>query len=117
MEKQIYKIDASGGKIGRIAARAANLLMGKNLVTYARNKFPDTQVIVENVSKIDIPEKRLVQKSYKKYSGYPGGLREMRMEQVIEKKGKGAILKIAISGMLPRNKLKSRIIRNLVIKD
>ncbi len=116
-EKKIYNIDATNGKIGRIAAKAATLLTGKNLTSYAKNKIADVQVIIENVSKLDISEKKAVQKTYRSYSGYPGGLSEKRMEQVIEKKGKGAVLKNAISGMLPKNKLKSRIIKNLVIKD
>lgn len=116
MEKKIYKIDATGGKIGRLATQAAGLLTGKNLVEYARNKVFNTEVIVENVSKIDIFEGKL-KKSYKRYSGYPGGLHEKSMEQIIEKKGKGAILKMAISKMLPNNKLKAKIIKNLVIKE
>jgi len=116
MEKKIYTIDATGGKIGRIASRAAALLSGKNLVEYARNKVFPTQVIIENAGKLDIFEGKL-KTVYKRYSGYPGGLHEKSMEQLIERKGKGAILKLAISGMIPHNKLKSRIIKNLVIKE
>jgi large subunit ribosomal protein L13 len=116
MEKKIYTIDATNGKLGRIATRAAALLAGKNLVEYSRNKVFPTQVIIENASKLDIFEGKL-KSVYKRYSGYPGGLHEKSMEQMIEKKGKSAVLKIAISGMLPHNKLKSRIIKNLVIKE
>lgn len=116
MEKKTYTIDATGGKLGRIATRAAALLTGKNLTEYARNKVFPTQVIIENASKLDIFEGKL-KTVYKRYSGYPGGLHEKSMEQMIEKKGKSAVLKIAISGMLPHNKLKSRIIKNLVINE
>jgi large subunit ribosomal protein L13 len=115
-EKKIYKIDATGQKIGRVASRATALLIGKNLVEYARNKVFNTEVIIENASKLDIFEGKL-KKQYKRYSGYPGGLHEKSMEQIIERKGKGAVLKLAISGMIPHNKLKSRIIKNLVIKE
>ncbi len=115
-EKKIYKIDAAGEKIGRIATRAAGLLTGKNLVEYARNKVFNTQVIIENASKLDIFEGKL-KNMYKRYSGYPGGLHEKSMEQIIGKKGKSAVLKLAIAGMLPHNKLKSRVIRNLIIKE
>lgn len=116
MEKKTYTIDATGGKIGRIATKAVSLLIGKNSTEYARNKIFNTQVIISNASKIDIIEGKL-KTVYKRYSGYPGGLHEKSMEQIIEKKGKSAVLKIAIMGMIPRNKLKSRIIKNLVITE
>jgi large subunit ribosomal protein L13 len=116
MEKKIYTIDAAGQKLGRIATKATALLIGKNLVEYAKNKVFNVQVIIENASKIDIFEGKL-KTVYKRYSGFPGGLYEKSMEQLIDKKGKGSLLKIAISGMIPKNKLKSRIIRNLVIKE
>ncbi len=116
MEKKIYTINAEGQKMGRVATKATALLIGKNLVEYARNKVFNVQVIIENASKLDIFEGKL-KTEYKRYSGFPGGLHEKSMAQVIDKKGKGGLLKIAISGMIPRNKLKSRIIRNLVIKE
>ena len=116
MEKKIYTIDATGQKLGRVATKAAAFLIGKNLVEYARNKVFDTRVTIENASKIDIFEGKLA-KVYKRYSGYPGGLHEKSMEQMIDRKGKSGLLKIAILGMIPKNKLKSRIIRNLFIKE
>ncbi|MFH0755347.1 MAG: uL13 family ribosomal protein [bacterium] len=116
MEKKIYTINAEGQKLGRIATKAVSFLIGKNLVDYARNKIFNVQVIIENASKIDIFEGKL-KTIYKRYSGYPGGLHEKTMQQMIEKKGKSSILKIAILGMIPRNKLKSRIIKNLIIKE
>jgi large subunit ribosomal protein L13 len=116
MEKKIYTIDATGQKLGRIATKATALLIGKNRVDYARNKVFDVQVVIENASKIDIFEGKL-KTVYKKYSGFPGGLYEKSMEQMIDRKGKAGLLKLAIGGMIPRNKLKSRIIKNLVIKE
>lgn len=116
MEKKIYTIDAAGQKMGRIATKAAALLIGKNSVEYAKNKIFNVEVTIENAGKLDIFEGKL-KTVYKKYSGYPGGLLEKSMEQMIDKKGKAGLLKIAISGMIPRNKLKSRIIRNLIIKE
>lgn len=116
MEKKIYTIDAAGGKIGRIASKAVAILIGKNRADYARNKVFDAEVVINNASKLDIPEGRL-KNMYKRYSGYPGGLHEKSMEQIIEKKGKSAVLKLAIAGMIPRNKLKSKIIRNVIIKE
>jgi len=116
MEKKIYTIDATGGKLGRIASKVVALLTGKNSTDYARNKVFDVKVVVNNASKIDIAESKL-KTAYRRYSGYPGGLYEKSMEQIIEKKGKGAVLKLAISGMIPHNKLKSKIIKNLTITE
>ncbi len=116
-EKKTYRIDASGAKIGRIASQAASLLTGKNLAEYAKNKVFNTEVIIENISKLDIGEKKLVQKTYKRYSGYPGGQSEKSMEQIIDKKGRSAIVRMAVLGMLPRNKLRSKVIKNLTLKD
>jgi len=116
MEKKNYTIDATGKKLGRVATQASSLLIGKNSVEYARNKVFNVSVLITNASKLDITEKKQAT-VYKRYSGYPGGLHEKSMEQLIEKKGKGAVLRAAISGMIPSNKLKSRIIRNLEITE
>jgi len=116
MEKKIYTIDATSQKLGRVATKAAALLIGKNSAEYARNKVFNVQVIIENASALDIFEGKL-KTAYRKYSGYPGGLHEKSMEQIVDKKGKSGLLKLAISGMLPKNKLKSRVIKNLVIKE
>lgn len=116
MEKKTYTIDATGGKIGRIATKAVTILTGKNRVDYARNKVFNVLVTIEHAGKLDIAEGKLGN-VYKRYSGYPGGLHEKSMEQIIEQKGKAAILKLAISGMIPHNKLKSKIIKNVIIKE
>ncbi len=116
MEKKIYTIDATGEKLGRVATKATALLIGKNRTDYVRNKVFNVQVIIENAGKIDIFEGKL-KTVYKRYSGFPGGLYEKSMEQLIDRKGKSGLLKIAIGGMIPKNKLKSRIIKNLVIKE
>lgn len=116
MKNTQYKIDAKGKKLGRLASEATSILTGKNMTDFAKNKVFDVKVLVENVSKIDIPESRLG-KVYRSNSGYPGGLKERTMKQIIEKKGKGALLRMAVLGMIPNNKLKSRIIKNLIIKD
>lgn len=116
MEKKIYKIDATGKKLGRIASEATALLIGKNRTDYAKNKVFNVEVVIENAGKIDIFEGKL-KTVYKRYSGFPGGLYEKSMEQLIDRKGKAGLLKIAIGGMIPKNKLKSRIIKNLVIKE
>lgn len=116
MEKKLYTIDASGGKLGRIASRAATLLIGKNSTAFAKNVVFNTEVKIINADKLNITEKKQTT-VYKRYSGYPGGLHEKSMSQIIDKHGKKGVLKIAIQGMIPNNKLKSKIIKNLIITE
>jgi large subunit ribosomal protein L13 len=116
MEKKFYTIDASGEKLGRIASKAASLLMGKNSTAFAKNVVFNTEVKITNAGKLSITEKKQTT-VYRKYSGYPGGLNEKSMSQIIEKHGKKGVLKMAVQGMIPNNKLRSKIIKNLVITE
>ena len=81
-----HKINASGKRLGRVACEVAILLMGKHRSDAVRNTVVPVMVTVENVSKLDISEKKRGEKMYKKYSGYPGGLRIFSMQKLIEKK-------------------------------
>lgn len=110
-------IDAKNQKLGRVASRAAVILMGKDDVNFAKNKVADVQVEITNASAMDITETKRKNKIYQTYSGYPGGQKELSMEKVIDKNGYEKIIKIAIKGMLPANKLRSKMLRNLIIKD
>lgn len=112
-----YKIDAQGKKLGRIASQAASILMGKNRTDFVRNAIPDVKVAIENASKISVTNKKMESKIYKSYSGYPGGLKERSMKKVVSDKGMKEALKIAVKGMLPRNKLRDRMMKNLIIKE
>ena len=110
-------IDAENKKIGRVATQAAVFLMGKNLPAFQRNNIPDAKVEILNASKASVDEKKKLQKTYSRYSGYPGGLRQPTMAQVIAKKGFSELFKEAVSGMLPKNKLRQEMMNNLVIKE
>ncbi|MEX2010289.1 MAG: 50S ribosomal protein L13 [Parcubacteria group bacterium] len=112
-----YSLDASGKKPGRLATEVAVLLMGKNRVDYSRNKIPDITVEVTGASKLSIDEKKKEQKRYSRHSGYPGGLKRETVAKVIEKKGAKEILKKAVYGMLPKNKLRPQMMKRLTIKD
>lgn len=112
-----YKIDAQDKKIGKVAAEAASILMGKNTPDFEKHKLSGHVVVVENASKLDISDKKMEEKKYAKYSGYPGGLRFETLEKVIEKKGYEEVLRRAVYGMLPGNKLRAKIMKNLVVKD
>ena len=110
-----YTIDAENKKIGRVATEAAVYLMGKNLSNFKRNAIPNITVEIKNTAKASIDEKKMLQKTYSRYSGYPGGLRKPRAMQVVEKKGHKELFKEAVKGMLPKNKLRAKMIKNLII--
>lgn len=110
-------IDAQGKKLGRIASQAASYLMGKNRTDFVRNAIPDVKVKIENASKIFVSKKKMDDKKYKSYSGYPGGLKEVTMKKVVENKGMKEAMRIAVKGMLPKNKLRDRMMKNLIVTD
>ena len=112
-----YTLDAQNKKIGRVATEAAVFLMGKNLPKFARNAIPDVRVEIKNTSKALIDDKKKSQKTYSRYSGYPGGLKQPTMNEVIVKKGYSEIFRIAVYGMLPKNKLRARMLKNLIITE
>lgn len=114
---QTHTIDATGKVPGRIATEVAVLLMGKNRTDFAKNRIPEVEVEVVEASKMKLDQKKLKDKAYKRYSGYPGGLKTESMERVIENKGASEVLRRAIHGMLPKNKLRPRMMKNLKIKD
>lgn len=112
-----YVIDATNKKLGRVASEAAAILNGKNSTDFSRNTVTHSTVVITNASKADISEKKLLQKKYVRYSGYPGGLRSPSMKNVIDKKGYEEIFTLAVYGMIPSNKLRSKIMKNLTVKE
>lgn len=111
------EIDATNKKLGRIATEAAMSLMGKDLPNYESNKVNTEGVHIINASKVDIAEKKLDQKTYKRYTGYPSGLKTRTLEEVIEKKGIKEVFEKAIFGMLPNNKLRALRMKKLKISE
>lgn len=112
-----YTIDAENKKIGRVATEAAVYLMGKNNPDFKRNVVPQVTVEIKNGSKVSLDDKKLTQKTYSRYSGYPGGLKQPTQKQVLDKKGVGELFKEAVWGMLPKNKLRSKMILNLIVTE
>ena len=102
-----YNLDARGEKLGRLATKTAILLMGKNKSDFQKNTIADVEVHISSVSKLDISKKKMEQKEYSRYSGYPGGRKTEKMEKVIQKKGHAELVRKAVYGMLPANKLRS----------
>lgn len=112
-----YSIDATNKKPGRLAAEVAVLLMGKNRADFVRNAIPDVQVEVTNANAMVFDQKKLVDKKYATHSGYPGSLKLASMEEVRTKKGGKEVLRRAVLGMLPKNKLRPKMIKRLTITD
>ncbi len=112
-----YTLDAQNKKLGRIASQAALILMGKNRTDYVRNAIPTVKVKIVNAGKLSMTNKKMEEKVYKNYSGYPGGLRERTMKKAAADKGFREVLRIAVKGMLPTNKLRPRMMKNLIITE
>ena len=115
LETITYTVDAQGRSLGRVASEAASALLGKKAVHFVKNLVLPTQVSVINVGKLSLPEKRVAGKTYVRYTGYPGGLRETSMAMLIEKKGIEEAMRKAVDGMLPRNKLRNDRMKRLSI--
>ncbi|MDP1625030.1 MAG: 50S ribosomal protein L13 [bacterium] len=112
-----HTINAENKKIGRIASEAAKILMGKNSVTYQPNVVADVEVHITNASKADITSKKKDEKVYTRYSGFPGGLISQTLGHMIERKGYSEAFRVAVKGMLPKNKLQDRMLKNLIVTE
>ena len=112
-----WTIDATSRVLGRVASEAAYILMGKNEPDYEPNAEGKTIVTVTNASKIKVTEKKLSQKMYESYSGYPGGLKFFSLKEVVARKGFSEALRLAVYGMLPGNKLRPLRIKRLKISE
>ncbi len=112
-----YTLDAKDKAIGRVATQAAVYLMGKNIATFAKNNIPSVTVEIINASKAKITGNKMTQNTYSRYSGYPGGLKQPTMAKVIENKGYSELFREAVSGMLPKNKLRSKMMSHLTVSE
>lgn len=112
MERKTHTIDASGKSLGRLASQIALLLRGKDRPDFAPHKDEGGFVAVKNVGKMKISGKKMDQKKYYSHSGYLGGLKEMPMKKLFER-SPGEVLKRAVFGMLPKNKLRAIMIKRL----
>ena len=114
MNKHI--IDAKGKVPGRVATEVAVFLMGKNRTDFTRNRIPNVEVEVISSSQMLLSAKKLREKMYSSHSGFPGNLKRRSQDYVIRTKGHQEILRRAVYGMLPKNKLRALMMNNLKIK-
>lgn len=107
-------IDASGAILGRLASNVASRLRGKNNPLFTPHVDTGESVIVINAEKILLTGRKLEQKIYYRHSGYTGGLNEITAKKLLEKKPED-IIRFAVKGMLPKNKLGAALYKKLKV--
>lgn len=115
MDRKTHTIDATGKAPGRLAAGIAVLLRGKHRPDFFPYKDMGDFVLVKNVDKMKFTGKKLEKKKYFRHSGYLGSLKMIPMKRIFEKNPE-AVLKKAVFGMLPKNKLRAKFIKRLKIE-
>lgn len=116
VSREWWVIDASTLPLGKLAVVIADKLMGKSKVTYTPHIDNGDYVVVTNAKNIVVTGNKMVDKKYYRHSEFPGGLTELKLEEVIEKNPSLAI-KEAVKGMLPKNKLAADRLGRLRIFD
>jgi large subunit ribosomal protein L13 len=114
VERQWWLIDAEGKVLGRLATTVARLLRGKNKPQYVDFMDIGDFVVVINAEKIKVTGDKLEQKKYYSHTGYPGGIKEKTLKELMETKPEDVIRK-AVWGMLPKNKLNRAIHKKLKV--
>ena len=116
IKREWWVIDASSLPLGKLAVVIADKLMGKSKVTYTPHIDNGDYVVVTNAKNLKVTGEKMLQKKYYRHSGFPGGLTELKLEEVIEKNPSVAI-NAAVKGMLPKNKLADERMKRLRIFD
>jgi large subunit ribosomal protein L13 len=114
VERKWYVVDAEGQTLGRLAAKVAAILRGKHKPTFTPHVDCGDFVIIVNADKIQLTGKKLHQKVYRRFSGYPGGLKETTAKEMLAKHPTRP-LELAIKGMLPHNRLGRAMFRKLKV--
>lgn len=114
INKKWYLIDAKGKVLGRLATQVASILRGKNKPSYTPSMDLGDYVVIINAEKIKVTGNKLKGKIYRYHTSYPGGLKSTTLETLLQKKPE-LVLKKAVQGMIPHNKLGRAIIKKLKI--
>ncbi len=110
-------IDAENKALGRVAAAAAKALMGKHKATFAKNIVLGEEVRITNSSKVWLSGTKAGSKTYLRYSGYAGGLKEETYDMLVARKGHEEVIRQAVLGMLPKNRLQPRRMKMLSFEN
>jgi large subunit ribosomal protein L13 len=114
VKRDWYLVDATGIPLGRLASQVAKLLIGKHKPMYSPDKDCGDFVVVKNASKIVLTGKKLKQKILFRHSGYLGGDKYIPYEKLLPEKA-DLVVREAVKGMLPKNKLRAKMIKRLKI--
>jgi large subunit ribosomal protein L13 len=114
IKRDWYLVDAQGRILGRLAARIAGILRGKHKPSFTPHMDTGDGVIVINAAKVKVTGRKLKQKVYRRYSGYPGGLRQVPLSNLLNKKPE-TVFKLAVRRMLPKGSLSRRIFKKLKV--
>jgi large subunit ribosomal protein L13 len=112
VQRKWYVVDAEGKTLGRLASEIATVLRGKNKPIFTPHVDCGDNVIVVNAEKVAVTGKKLKEKIYVTYSGFPGGKKEITMEEMLAKKPE-EVVKHAVKGMLPKGKLGRQMFKKL----
>lgn len=113
-QRDWHVVDAEGKTLGRLATQIASILRGKNKPEYTPHCDTGDFVVVINAEKVAVTGNKLEQKRYWRYSGYPGGMRSRTLAEMLERRPE-EVLRKAVRGMLPRNRLARQQLRKLKI--
>ena len=110
--KDWFVVDANGQVLGRLATRIARMLIGKDKPTYTPFLDCGDHVVVINAERVRLTGNKMDQKIYRHHSGYPGGLKEVSIRALMQRRPE-EVLREAVLGMLPKNKLRARRAKKL----
>ncbi len=113
-ERKWLVIDAKDKILGRLASRIAKILQGKDKAVYSPNFLCGDRILVINAKYIRFTGNKLKDKVYDKYTGYPSGRKEMKLEVLLEKNST-KVLQSAVKGMLPKSNLGSQMLKSLYV--
>jgi len=114
IKREWHVIDASGQVLGRLATQAARLLMGKHKPMFTPNLDIGDYVIVVNADKVQVTGNKAKQKVYYRHSGYPGGLKSITLEKMMQTHPT-RVIEHAVKGMLPHNRLGAKMLKKLKV--
>ena len=114
LQQSWWLLDAEGKNIGRLASRIATVLQGKHRPDYTPSAAPSDHVVVVNAQKIEYSGDRGDQKRYIRHSGFPGGIRDLTLNEMLERHPE-RVIRIAVRGMLPRGRRGRKMIKKLKI--
>ena len=116
VEKKWVVVDASNKILGRLSSQVANILQGKNKTSYTPNVDCGDNVIIINAEKIRLKGKKMTEKVYTRHTGHPGGQRFASPKELMAKDGR-KVVEMAVKGMLPKNRLGSKLYTNLYVYE